>query len=90
MTVMWWNGGLGAGMGWSSWVLMGILMLVFWGLVIAGLVALFRAAPTTGGRPRRGPADQSQARMILDERFARGEISVDEYRDRASELRSWH
>ncbi|CAN5873112.1 SHOCT domain-containing protein [soil metagenome] len=90
MTVMWSNGGLGAGMGWSSWVLMGILMLVFWGLVIAGLVALFRTAPTTGGRSRRGAADQSQARMILDERFARGEISVDEYRDRAGELGSWH
>lgn len=89
---MWWNSGPGpgAGMGWGGWVLIAVLMIVFWAAVIAGLVALFRGVSTTDRRPDRAAADQNHARRILDERFARGEVGVDEYCRRANELGSRH
>lgn len=68
------------GAGWGGWLLMTLAMVVFWALVVAAVVALFRG----GGEPvvtRRTP-DQ-----ILDERFARGEIDEAEYRDRREALR---
>ena len=44
---MWWNNGMEWGaMGGGGWVVMMVLMLAFWALVVAGVVALFRT-----GRP---------------------------------------
>ena len=80
--MMWWNNGVG----WGSWVVMTLAMVAFWGLVIVGIVALFR----DGGRDdrlehsRRGRSPE----QILDERFARGEIDLDEYHARRSVLHS--
>lgn len=51
-----------------------ILMLVFWALVIGGIVVLVRSF----SRPEEG-ADR--ARQILRERYARGEISRTELDD---------
>jgi putative membrane protein len=63
-----WHGG-----GW------GILWMVLsWGVLAAIVVLVFRSIS-------RGPAGSSEragAGEILDERFARGEISEDEYRER--------
>ena len=67
------------GVGWGGWVLMALAMVVFWGLVIYALLALFRSAPTPGGGPDEAAADP---RRILDERFARGEIELEEYQVR--------
>jgi putative membrane protein len=56
-----------------------IVFPILWLLLIALAIALFwrRGRPHDGGdSPRR----------ILGERFARGEISVDEYRERLAEL----
>lgn len=58
------------GVGWGGWLLMILMMVLFWGLVAAAVVALFRAAPRTSG---------PTPRELLDERLARGEITVDEY-----------
>lgn len=71
--MMWW----GNGQGW-------IWMVLTWAIVI-GLVVwvVARLAPRDGGQGRGGPGD---ARRILDERFARGEIDEDEYRRRRKEL----
>jgi putative membrane protein len=88
MTMMWWNDGMGYAMGWGGWVLMTVVMVVFWALVIVGIVALFRTATTTGQRPGREKTDDRTAREILDERFARGDIDADEYRTRTAQLRS--
>lgn len=61
-------------------------------LVLVGVWALVGGvAPpgTRGGGPegRPGaPAPRSEARRILDERYARGELSADEYRDRVETL----
>ena len=44
--MMWWNDGMGYAMGWGGWVLMTVVMVAFWGLVIVGIVALFRTVTT--------------------------------------------
>jgi putative membrane protein len=70
----------GWGSGWSvgSWLLMGIGMVVFWGVVVTLVIVLVRRS--------RGGAEQSVALThpssaldILAERFARGEIDEEEY-----------
>ena len=52
-------------------------------MVVFGIVALFRGSGRPG--PRDGHRD-GDARRILDERFARGEIDAEEYRSRQSTL----
>jgi putative membrane protein len=65
--------GFGFGYGW-------IVMLLFWVVVIGGIVwAVTRLSPTGNG-------PSPDARRILDERFARGEIDRDEYRRLRDEL----
>jgi putative membrane protein len=67
------------GSGW--WVVMLVGMLIFWGLVIAGGVWLVREL--MHGRATSGP-DTPLA--LLDRRFATGELSADEYRERKAVL----
>ncbi|MCD2104611.1 SHOCT domain-containing protein [Rhodococcus erythropolis] len=78
--MMWWNDGAGYGMGWGVWVLMGIAMIIFWGVVVVGVLALFRQS-----RTNRTPAERSP-QEVLDGRFARGEIDAEEYRARKAIL----
>lgn len=66
------------GMGWGGWLLMTLTMVVFWAAVVLAVMALFRDAEPT--RQRRTPV------QLLDERFARGEIDVTEYRRRRDAL----
>lgn len=68
----------GTGMGWGGWLFMGLTMVAFWALVVFGVVALFRGA----GSRTVGEHRDREARQILDERFARGEIDAEEYRTR--------
>lgn len=87
----------GDGWGWGGWLAMAVLMVVFWGLVIAGVIAVVHYA--RGGRPSgaagwHGPAvppggqtGRARAEDLLHERFARGEIDEDEYRRRLALLR---
>ena len=70
----WMMGGWGAG-----WFGM-IFMIVFWGLVIAGVVLIVRwLLQSTSGRDSTGAGTGSRALHILEERFARGELSRDEF-----------
>jgi putative membrane protein len=63
-----------------------------WFLVIAGLIVLFRFVffrrgwwgPRWAGGPR--PESRLSASEILERRFAEGELSADEYRERRSVL----
>ncbi|WP_395298164.1 SHOCT domain-containing protein [Kitasatospora hibisci] len=93
--MMYWNdhGMNGWGLG-----LMTVTMLLFWGLLIFGVVALVRylghasqhrpaaydppPQPPAGGAPGRPTPEQ-----LLAERLARGEIEPDEYRRRMDVLR---
>ena len=63
-------------MSWGGWIPMALLMVTFWGLVVYAIVALFRGSSA-------GPSPDLDRRAdplgILDERFARGEIQLDEY-----------
>ena len=77
------NGHMGNGFGW-------FVAFVVLALVIAGVVGLIVAITRTSSSSSAGPdktqAVASKARGILDERFARGDIAVDEYRERRSAL----
>lgn len=69
---------------WSAgwWVVMALMMIVFWGLLILGAVWLIRSL--AGGHRAIHHRDPVE---VLDHRLARGEISVDEYRERRKLLR---
>jgi putative membrane protein len=74
-------------MGWWGYAGMGIGMVLFWALLIAGIIALVMFV--TGRPTRQGPPlEEPSAEKILAARFARGEISETEYRDRIAVLRS--
>lgn len=56
------------------------LMLLFWGTLIAGGVFLVRGLfPKESGISRPYPQAGAGARHILDQRYARGEISREQY-----------
>jgi putative membrane protein len=72
--------------GWAGWLVMTLMMVAFWGLVVWGLVAIFRG---TNRSDARNAEDRTRDPLeILDERFARGEIDVEEYRARQDVLRT--
>jgi len=72
-------------MGWWGYAGMGIGMVLFWALLIVGIIALVRFV--AGDQPSRtSPAESVSAEQILAARFARGEIGETEYRDRISVL----
>jgi putative membrane protein len=80
-----WDWGPGMHPGWWMWgaggAVMMLMMLVFWGLVIAGLVLGFRRLARQG-RDDRG----DRALEILRERYARGEINKEEFDVRRRDL----
>ena len=83
--VMMW--GYGPNMGWM-W-LWGILLLV--GIALLVLVAVRMFAGSGGHGGMQGPPGPpypggSRARQILDERFARGELNADQYREHLNVL----
>ena len=70
---MMWGGGFGmAG---------GLMMLVFWGAIIALIVFAVR-----GFSAGSGSADKSDAAEILRQRYAKGEIDDEEYERRKAKL----
>ena len=57
-----------------------IFMILFWGLIIVGLVALIRwLLQSTGSKGHSGVSTGSKAIDILKERYARDEIDRDEF-----------
>ncbi|WP_335940237.1 SHOCT domain-containing protein [Streptomyces sp. PTD5-9] len=90
MDAMWYDGGWGWG-----WVVMAVIMVLFWVLLIAGVIALAHYL-TRGHRGRQPglppPPGQpvwggGRAEDLLAERFARGEIDEEEYKRRLAVLR---
>ncbi|MGV9567318.1 SHOCT domain-containing protein [Streptomyces sp. NPDC003480] len=94
--MMWYDGGWG----WGNWFVVTAFMVLFWALLIAGIIALVRYL--TGAHhhhhhhqqqpgPRPSPGERGwgnqRAEDLLAERFARGEIDDDEYKRRLTLLR---
>ncbi len=84
---------------WWMW-LWGLLLLVGLALLVLLAVRVFGGTghgpapgrpgpygqPGVPGPPGNTPGARSPARLILDERFARGELSAEQYRDYIREL----
>jgi len=79
----------GNGNGTGGWMFFGLLMMV--GVVLLVVVV----ARAIGGGVRRGGTaeptrsqgrSEPQARRLLDERYARGELTTDEYQERLRAL----
>ena len=74
-----WNGFGGWGMGFGF-----IFMLLFWGLVILGVVTLIRWLLSQSSPNRR--ARDKTPWEIVQERYARGEIDREEYEQKKRDL----
>jgi len=79
------------GFGWGGIIFGSLLMLLFWAVVIALIFFAVRSL----SRPGSGPAARSagspgpapdRALEVLRERYARGEISKDEYTSMRNDL----
>jgi putative membrane protein len=85
--MMWW----GPGFGGAGMLFGGLMMLLFWGGLIAlGYLAL-RALTRSGGRQSANTSSSSyepvnNAFAILKERYARGEIDKEQYERMRSDL----
>ena len=77
--------------GWGHMFFGGLMMIVFWGGVIALVVLLVRwlSRSDTLGRnetPTSGSSKRPTPLEILQERYARGEIDKQEYEERSKDL----
>lgn len=70
-----------------GWVTMSVSMVLFWGLLIAGIVLAARFLSRAGQPPvPRPPMPPHGPEQVLAERFARGEIDAPEYTGRLATL----
>jgi putative membrane protein len=83
ITMMYWGNGMS---GWGM-VLMSVSGLLFWGLIIFGVVWLVRSAGR-GGQHGAAVGQAPAPQQVLADRFARGEIDEDEYTRRLQVLRA--
>jgi len=81
--MMGWNGyGYGYGLNWIGALIRVLLFIVFLGLIVFGVYYLI-----SGGRPTTsGPATLGRSLEILKERYAKGEITKEEYGRMKQEL----
>jgi putative membrane protein len=79
-------GMMGPGMmGGFGWVFGPIFMVLFWGLIIWGIVALVRGVSRPSGSDSAPPTADS-ALEILKRRYARGELNKEEYEEKKKDL----
>ena len=72
----------GYGMGWGFG---GIFMILWWVLIIGGIVVLVRWLSNTSGCSH--PTSEKTPLDILKERYARGEITRETYEQMRSDIR---
>jgi putative membrane protein len=92
---MMWDNGYGSGGMWLFGIMVCLGLILVIGAIIWAITSSNRNSGTgqsgSGGTPPYGAGQQqgpgpSKARQILDERYARGEIDAQEYRDRRDAL----
>ncbi|MBM2831078.1 MAG: hypothetical protein HW414_130 [Dehalococcoidia bacterium] len=71
----------GFGLGWFG----PIVMVLFWVLVVWGIVALIRGT-AWGGRPDSTAPPPDSALDVLKKRYARGEINKQEFEEKKKDL----
>lgn len=81
--MMYWGNGMG---GWAM-LLMTVSGLLFWALIIAGIVVLVRYL-SRGAQLGPAAVHMPTPEQVLADRFARGEIDEDEYSRRLQFLRT--
>ena len=79
-----WGHMMGWGDGWGGGAMFGVFHLIWWGLLIVGVVLLARWL-LRSGRLGEG-SDQGRALAILKERYARGEIDKTEFDARRRDI----
>ncbi len=72
----------GWGMGWFG----GIFMIVFWILILVGLVFLIKWLIQSTNRGQSAGSTGNRAHEILKERYARGEIDKSEFEEMKKDL----
>jgi putative membrane protein len=74
--------------GWDAdrWLVMSVMMIVFWGLVVALVVSLIHRGSV--GRTGTTSPNAKSADRVLAERFARGDIDQGEYTREQATLRA--
>ncbi|MBY4576062.1 hypothetical protein ACN94_21200 [Gordonia paraffinivorans] len=78
-TMMGWVGDVG----WAGWAVMTVCMLVFWAVVIYLVATLFRTDRADGPAHTE---QQDDPLRTLEKRFARGDITSDEFVSRRRTL----
>ncbi|NNN15434.1 MAG: SHOCT domain-containing protein [Acidimicrobiaceae bacterium] len=74
------NQGWGAG----GWIFMAVAMVIFWAIVVFGVIALVRYV---GHNYRNDPSIPKDPESILKERFAKGEIDEESFRKSIATLK---
>ncbi|MDH4170659.1 MAG: SHOCT domain-containing protein [Acidimicrobiia bacterium] len=81
-----WDGHMGWGGGWWMFVV-GTVMMVGSVVLVVWLVRTTSGGADADGRARgQGEDPLASARRILAERYARGELSTEEYRERVDQM----
>ena len=72
----------GYGMGWFG----GIVMIVFWILILVGLIFLIKWLIQSIGRDKATGSSGNRSLEILKERYAKGEIDKQEFESKKKDL----
>ena len=85
-----WNdyGGYHMGAGMMGYGGMGVMMLLFWGLVLVVLILLITRLLPLNQNKFADSADTPDAIELLKQRFAKGEIERSEFKEKMSDLRT--
>ena len=77
-----WHMGPGMMGGWGMGGFGGIFMIIFWVLVLVGLIYLIKWLIHSTNQARSDAGNANRALAILKERYARGEIDTAEFEER--------